>query len=81
MGWFLASGTFSRARPPCISTSHAISLAAIPGYQVEMTMGLRIPDREEAWEDAFKFGMNDNPLIANRDRLINAFRFILFGYR
>jgi len=56
-------------------------LAAIPGYQVEMTMGLRIPDREEAWEDAFKFGMNDNPLIANRDRLINAFRFILFGYR
>jgi len=44
-------------------------------------MGLRTPDGEGARGEAVNFGMNDNPLIANKDRLINVFRFILLGYR
>jgi len=41
-------------------------------------MGVPVRDPESAREDAFKLGINDNPLIAINDRLINAFRFILF---
>jgi len=39
----------------------------------------RVPDPERAQEDTFIPGINDNPLIAIKDRLINAFRFILKG--
>jgi hypothetical protein len=42
-------------------------------------MGLLARDLEEAWEDNFILGINDNPPIAIKDRLINVFRFIFLS--